>query len=687
MFFVSVLIVILSSYLILSGLKSNNNKEKGQTGFLYFLLIAFSQLVLSFEVLSLFKSISKSGVLICNIVFFILSVIFFFIRGRKLYCNFDEIKIIKFALKRDKALKFLGICFLFFLIFQLITIFLFGLETDDALNYYFTRCTEWIQNKSISHFLTTDTRELIMPVNMDFLYTWLLIFRKSEMGAAIFSFIGYTGVIYVIYNLLKELNFSVRRRLWAIFVFSSFALVMVEMTRPCADLFVGGLILSSIYLFIKSSKDEDRTALYFSALSYALAIGTKTTSIIAIPSVFIILCTLTYIYKKESFIKNLSYFCGLFILNFIIFSSYNYILNFIQFSNPFSCREQLLLNQFRDGCKGYIANVIKYTFTIFDMSGMPSCLNINKFIENIQNAVLSLFGLTLKTGTTPYFPYYFSFNNKIGLLDSSLGIMGLLSFMPSIIYSFKRLLKNKYNKTVLIIAFMALSLIINILIYSRTMVFTGYNLRYILTFVVIASPVVVYSYPAIGHKYWKILLCGIMFIYLIGYAHHKPFSLIITSIKQNKLANTFIKTEESNVYNFFIKKSPDKIIIMTGNTDSSPFYIEKLRLNGFYMEKLLVENIEVYNLNDFNYIITTKSYTESTNIVNFKDRIQNPQKYIAKCLYSNKVPEPIFKYEETNEPAVVECDIPFAYLKQNGFNYLIHQNNKYIVLGKNKTPL
>ena len=68
--------------------------KKDSSGFLYFLLIAFSQIVLSFEILSLFKLISKNGFFICNIAFFIISAILYIKEGKPLYKNEikDEIK-------------------------------------------------------------------------------------------------------------------------------------------------------------------------------------------------------------------------------------------------------------------------------------------------------------------------------------------------------------------------------------------------------------------------------------------------------------------------------------------------------------------------------------------------------------------------------------------------------------------
>lgn len=686
MFFISILLVILSSFMILNVITKN---KKESSGFLYFLLIAFSQIILSFEILSLFKLISKNGFFICNIAFFIISAILYIKEGKPLYKNEikDEIKKILFAVKRDKILFFLSICFGLFLFFQLISALFFPVTFGDALTYYLPRCTTWIQNGCINHYITPDSRELIMPVNMEFLYTWLLLFRKNEIGAAIFSYIGYIGTIYIIYNFLKELGFSIRRRLWSIFVFSSFALVLIEIYTPCADLFIGGLILGCIYLFLKAVKNNDNLALFFASLSYALAVGTKTTSIIAIPSVFIILLIITLIYKKEKTLKYILKFGLLFILNFIIFSSYNYILNIIQFNNPVSCREQLLLNQFRGGFKGWLCTLIKYIFAIFDISGIKDFINYNGFISYLQSLTLSLIGATDKSFTSNYFNRYFYFNSQMSLMNSALGIMGLLAFLPSLIKSIKKYLKNKKSKRNIIMASLTLSLILNLIIFARVMVFTQYNMRYLLTFVVIASPLVAYSYIKKNNKLFKILMCWFMFIYLVVIAHKMPLSYIVSYAKykiNNPAANTsflLAKSDEIDIFKYISDRKKKNIGLIISQVKTPNYYIEKLKLIGYNVEKILPENIEDYNLSKFDYIITNTYKSSSTNIVKFEERMQYPELFVSRCLYNDYRQATI--YDNKTEPAMVECEIPFEYIKSKGFseitdarfdNYIILQN-------------
>lgn len=671
MFLISLLMVIISSYFMLSVIYKKL-PEKNFAGFLYFLIIAFAQLVLSFEVLSLFKAISNNGILICNAVFLIISVILFVKNGKIIYKPDmkKDLKQIIFSLKRDKLLLFLSVCFFIFLIFQIIMAAFYPIVFGDAVAYYLPRCTSWIQYGSINHFSTPDTRELVMPVNMEFLYTWALLLRRNEIGISLFSFMGYLGAIYVLFNFLKELGYSVRKRLWSIFVFSSFVLIMIEMYSAVADLFIGALMLASMYLYIKALKSNNIWILYFSSLSYALAVGTKTTALISIPPAFVAMLAITYLYKKESMLKQILTFSGFFIINLFIFASYSYILNIIHFSNPISCSEQMLLNKFRGGFKGWLCNLIKYSFAIFDASGIRDYIKYNEIITYLQISTLKLLGATSSSYTSPYFPGRFTIDTHMEFMRSGLGVMGFLAFLPSMVKSVKYAFKYKLSKRKAVMAAITISFILNVFLWARVMVFTQFNLRYILTFVVIASPVLVYSYIR-KNTVFKLVLCFFMFVYFIPKSFAMPTQYCISYIRYSeenaKDGIPFLheNTDIIELYRYVRKVNAKKVGLIIDQSQRPSFYLEKAKLFGVKMDKILVENIEAYRLEDYDYIITDRDVTATTNIILFEDQMKYPDLFVTTCEY--------YDYDKNlitdinTKPVMVKCYIPYEYLKRKGF--------------------
>ena len=116
MFFVSLFLVLLSSYFLTSYLMKKETKNN--LGVIYLFLIAFAQIILTFEVLSLISSINKIGILVTNVVFLIISICFWIKKHKPIYIPlfWSEISAIKKALKKDKLLNILSYCFIIFLI-------------------------------------------------------------------------------------------------------------------------------------------------------------------------------------------------------------------------------------------------------------------------------------------------------------------------------------------------------------------------------------------------------------------------------------------------------------------------------------------------------------------------------------------------------------------------------------------
>ena len=676
MFLLSGLLIFISSYLLTSFFSKNS---KNNLGIIYFFLIAFSQIILSFEILSLLNLISPKPFIICNGVILAAAVIFWIVKRFPLYKPkmITEFKNILKALKRDRLLIFLSLCFIVFIVSEFLIARYNPVIFGDALSYYFPRVTAWLQNGNINHFITPDTRELIMPVNLEFLYMWALMFTKSDFGLALFPYTGFLFLLYVTYNFLGELGFSRRKRLWSVFVISSFIVLAVMSYTPCADVLIGALLLASLYLFYVYLKYDDKISIYFSTLCTALAVGIKTTAIIAFPSVFILLIITALLFKKEKLKKGLILYIFFLFINFMIFSSYNYILNIIQFHNPVSCPEQFLLNKFRGGFKGYLCNLIKYIFTFFDISAIKNINSYHYFITALQEKVLNLIGESSLSYKSEYFDGTFNYDYDFTVAKCGLGAVGILTFIPSFFRSIVKGFKKNSSPKYKLLAALALSLAFNILIFSRVMLFTTFNLRYIVTFIVISIPIVVISYIRSNKNLFKWIIVYFMFVYLFLVAHTQPVSIFLFYHKyktvhpevKNIESIMSIQGEEPDIFDYFIKKDKSKIAVFSFRHEEAIFHILKLRLHGFILDRLLVENIEDYDLNNYDYIISSKNSYSSSNIM------KTNSKY---CLYLD------WKKQVTDnldEAAAVQCMVPFDYLVKKGFKPVDDVKfNNYLIL-------
>ena len=258
LFFISLIMVAISSYMISCAMspKTETNRCYGPAPLLYMLLTMFSQVVLTMEILSLFKAINEVNVLIFNILFLIAGAVLWNKKSRPLYIPQIKEKtqeILK-AIKLDKILLIMGVSFLFLLIIALCMNAFMPVMSGDALTYHLNRSSYWMHQGSLNHFAISDDRNLVMPINSEILYLWNLLFFKNDIGLYFISFIGYLTSIFCIYNILEYFRFSRRRILWSIFILSSFASVIVELSSIETDVLIANNI---IFAFNKGKKHGD----------------------------------------------------------------------------------------------------------------------------------------------------------------------------------------------------------------------------------------------------------------------------------------------------------------------------------------------------------------------------------------------------------------------------------------------
>ena len=110
LFFISAMLVFISSYFLTSYFCGKNSSE----GIFYLFISAYANIVLTFEILSLFSCIKIVPVLLLNLLFAFLSFIFWKKSGKALWSlEFKSfLKKYFYAVKSDKSLIVLSLGFI-----------------------------------------------------------------------------------------------------------------------------------------------------------------------------------------------------------------------------------------------------------------------------------------------------------------------------------------------------------------------------------------------------------------------------------------------------------------------------------------------------------------------------------------------------------------------------------------------
>ena len=625
LFIISFLLVISSSYLFTSILRS----KKIENTIIYFILIAISQVIISIESLSLLKQINIPGLLVINLLIFITSFLLR-LKNSSGYADINIFKVIREAkifqsLRQDKILKVL---FVFFCFSSLISLF-FALfvpsNSWDSMAYHLARIGFWLQNHSLAHFETISMRQTVFPINSEIMILWPMIFLKRDYLAVMNEYLAYWGCLFVLFSFLKYLKFSTKRILWAIFILASLPALIIESSSTQTNLIIGFLLFCSFYLFVYGTREKDKTAIIFSAISYAIALGTKNTAFFFIPVFGIVYLLISIKESGKVFYKPLLIFLLAIIPAFIILSSYNYILNFIDFGSPFGPAPFVYRHTGSYGIKSFIVNLIKYFIFFIDFSGMDGAKNLSPIIMNAKESLFHILGLNTNYGLA--FKDLQRINTFILEGYSTFGILGFLLILP---LSFKYC-TNLFNfrKDKLFYSSIAGIIIIGFIIsISATMGFSFYNSRYFLTPIVLGAPVFIFSYSRKKTVFKFLVACIVVFNYLFfpTLNRAKPLPQIVNllikdpknfrnEVRLRSELYFFYRVPYYYIINYLSNSAPNnsKIGLILGKGDwYYPFFEENPSWKIFnikYEELFKYKNYDDY---DFLVIVGTAQCSELT---------------------------------------------------------------------------
>lgn len=706
LFLVSFLLIFLSSYLITSTL----TPKKHFLGFLYLFIFAFAQIIVSFEILSLFSLMKVPFVLLLNVIFLLGSIFVWLKSSGPMWI--PDVSVFRNrvlnSFKFDHSLFILYVGFCVFVIAAVILCIFSSVNNMDALDYHLARSLFWVFNGNLNHFPVSDIRALCLPINSEILYTWVLMFVKKDLFLGFFSLVGFFLSIVSIYGILSEIGFSARKKLWAVFIVSSFPNVIVQASGTETDIIISGLVLSSVYMFlfaIKNMNNVDKrynaVPLFVSSLSYAIAVGTKTPAFMAIPSVGILFLFLAFHYLGKDFYKPLLKFIIFGCLNFLIFSAYNYILNYIDFGNFMSSNSFMLVSKNYYGLKGAISSFVKYLFMFVDTSGFRWGDYIGDSVVHLKKAVLSALGV----GFVPDGLYtWATYKVNKSLIEPlvGFGILGFFVLLPCWMYSlsipFINFKKPLFKKKMFFI--WGVMFLLNLIVLSVSLAYMAYSIRFIMFFALISSPFLVMSYRkksfakglvvffavfslvVFSLNVWPRPLLKMAYFLSAGHSFEELHEDMNCDALGRKTQNPMCALTHGikNVY------APENKILVFANSSDSIFILKALSFKGYHIDFGRLEDVEKINIDNYNLIISKKDHQIST-VINDYDRRKNESwlrnktitfkiKSLVPCSYlpNSTLPKDV---KGTQMPYYSLCTMSSEFKKKHNLQFFIYSGIFY----------
>ena len=379
-----------------------------------------------------------------------------------------------------------------------------------------------------------------MPINSELFYVWILSLSKNDLGFGLLQFFSYFLLIISSFKIMEFYEIDFNKRIWSILIFSSLAGVISQISSTQTDLLVGSLLTTSFYLILEFKKQNKLSFLYFASLSMAISFGVKSTGVIAsIP----LLIWYIFILRKE-FIK---YFLFL-ILNFSIFSSYNYILNLINYSSPISAKSainehSLYFNSFQTFIMGGVSNLIRYIFSIFDFSGVAIFYLFSPIYDNLVHFIFNLLNINPLFNSNGEIPKL-----NAALFEHTMGL-GLLSFLYVLPSSIVALFNKKLRPFVIIFVFQTVLL-------SFAIVYFPTSIRFFVAFLTFLIPIFSIFYKKSHYKSFVSIIAFLYLLFVPLFMVQRPFAAIFSEfLKRPNLAYLMNNIRDVNLKTYFISKS------------------------------------------------------------------------------------------------------------------------------------
>lgn len=652
---------------------------------IYCVLAAFAEVVLTFEILSLFSCISVRNVLFINFVLFFINLLIWIIRGRPVVkINYGDIfRKVMSVLKKDRILQVLSAGFLLMIVISGFLVIILPASDASSVTYHVARSLFWIEHGNLNHFNIADARALAFPVNSEILYAWIMLFIKKDSFLSGFSLLSFGLYAVSLYGIMSEITVSLRRKLWVLLIVSSFTAVITYLSSTETNIIVAALCMSGLYLLIQYLKYSGKTLVFMSALAFALSIGVKTSALFIFPAVilwglFIGLCNKFEHLNKKFFVWGIYFF-----INFLIFSSYNYILNFINYGDFVSIPSLMVSHKNLFGIKGFIFNFLNYCLMMFKFSELDGLYNFSDFCFDLLRNLLKVFN-------QPYLVGHYTNDGTfryIGADRSGLGLNGVLVFLPCLFYAFGGLFSAKNSRKFLISSFSVL-FFISFLIMTYSVVYMSFNIRFIVTFALISAPVMFYSYNK-HITFYKILVCAVAvfsFIYISTHITNKNvFNLInyfrhgysVSKIRETARCSSvsgFSNDEHVNTYcklrDYIGTFDKNNRILYFPQEQDGILTLKLLQFSGSHIDVDLIENLANIDLNKYNIVILLDNRQFSTvfhNLNKITDGIYRGEGF--SCVY-NQINGNMFFNTASSIPYLSICTVTDNFWQKRNFRLL-----------------
>jgi hypothetical protein len=155
----------------------------------------------------------------------------------------------------------------------------------DTMLYHLPRSALWKQQHAVSYIADVPKEAVnVFPPNAEIEATATMILSGGDRYVGLVQLVALAFACVAIAGVARRLGFDPRAAVFAGLAYSTFTVVMLQTSTALNDLVVASLLIACVYFALGSAHGE----LALGALALALALGTKLTTVLALPALALV---------------------------------------------------------------------------------------------------------------------------------------------------------------------------------------------------------------------------------------------------------------------------------------------------------------------------------------------------------------------------------------------------------------
>jgi len=385
----------------------------------------------------------------------------------------------------------------------------------DSMNYHLPRMAYYLQQGNFFFFDGNYWAQVIHPKNSTALLIYVfLVSGHNENITQFVQYASYWVFVLSIWGISRKIGFNQAESIFSGLVGGLITEAILQSTTTQNDLAIAAYLGVTIYCFFAFKNNSSASYLIVAGLGLGLALGSKSSTLMALPSLALIVL---YVFKpnaKYPASKPVIAFAFLIPLVFLSLPA-GYIENYQKFSHPIGPLEIRQIHSFEGGStseilKGGYYNLLRYSMNFISFDGLPPTqliLSVQKAVRFLPLKFISLLGVDLESTSGIVFgPFTYDRKPTINEEYAFWGVLGFGLIWISIFISLFSLDKNKIN------SLLSFSTLTFLLIQSFAGPYDWSRGRYFLIPALLGIPLVG-SWITVKNKIVRIYL---LFIILLG---------------------------------------------------------------------------------------------------------------------------------------------------------------------------